>query len=481
MSEQTRSALIENHTVDQVPLSARHGSVRDLFTLWFSTNIAPLPIVTGAMVVQVFHLNLLWGLVAIVLGNALGGVVIALASAQGPRLGIPQMVQSRGQFGRYGALLIVCVTALIYVGFFISNIVLAGKSIHSLAPAVPLEGGILLGALAATVIGVLGYRFIHGLNRLGTWVMGLALLAGFAMVLTQPLPADFLSRGAFNLSGFIATLSLGVIWQISFSPYTSDYSRYLPPSVGVWKPFIATYLGATLGTILSFSFGAVVVLASAPGTEAMQAVEQATGALGPVLMVLFLLNIISHNALNLYGAVLSIITSIQTFAAGWTPTVNVKVLLSAVVLAACCFTALGASADFISRFIGLILALLLILVPWASINLIDFYLIKYGLYDVPSLFRADGGLYGRFDGHAIGAYAVGIMAQLPFANTALFVGPYANLVPGADLSWVVGIAVTCPLYFWLAYDQAAVKARRKAMQGQRAGGASGADRVWPQG
>lgn len=463
MSEQTRSTLIENHTVDQVPRSARYGNVRDLFTLWFSTNIAPLPIVTGAMVIQVFHLNLAWGLLAIVLGNLLGGVVIALASAQGPRLGIPQMVQSRGQFGRYGALLIVFFTALIYVGFFISNIVLAGTSIHRLVPAMPLEGGILAGALAATVIGVVGYRFIHTLNKVGTWVMGLALLAGFTMVLTQPLPADFFTRGALNVSGFIATVSLGVIWQISFSPYTSDYSRYLPPTVGVWRPFIATYLGATLGTILSFSFGAVAVLATAPGTEAMQAVEQATGVLGPVLMVLFLLNIISHNALNLYGAVLSIITSIQTFAAGWTPTVNVKVLLSAVVLAACCVTALGASADFISHFINLILALLLILVPWACINLIDFYLIKYGYYDVPSLFQADGGLYGRFDGYAIAAYAVGIMAQLPFANTALFVGPYANLVPGADLSWVVGVVVTCPLYFWLAYDQAAVKARRQQL------------------
>ncbi|MGH8406793.1 MAG: purine-cytosine permease family protein, partial [Pseudomonas sp.] len=41
--------LIENHTVDYVPLAERHGKARDLFTLWFSTNIAPLPIVTGAM------------------------------------------------------------------------------------------------------------------------------------------------------------------------------------------------------------------------------------------------------------------------------------------------------------------------------------------------------------------------------------------------------------------------------------------------
>ena len=304
--------LIENHTVDYVPLAERHGKARDLFTLWFSTNIAPLPIVTGAMVVQVFHLNLLWGLIAIALGHMIGGVVIALASAQGPRMGIPQMVQSRGQFGRYGALLIVFFAALIYVGFFISNIVLAGQSIHGMMPSVPLPVGVLIGALSATAIGVIGYRFIHTLNRIGTWVMGAALLAGFIMIFSQDLPLDFFSRGSFNLSGWLATLCLGIIWQISFSPYVSDYSRYLPSDIGIAKPFWATYFGATLGTILSFSFGAVAVLATPEGTEAMAAVKQSTGMLGPILMLLFLLNIISHNALNLYGAVLSIVTSSPT-------------------------------------------------------------------------------------------------------------------------------------------------------------------------
>ncbi|HEK1685351.1 TPA: cytosine permease [Pseudomonas putida] len=452
--------FVENHTVDHVPPSERHGKARDLFTLWFSTNIAPLPIVTGAMVVQVFHLNLLWGLVAIVMGHLLGGIVIALASAQGPQLGIPQMVQSRGQFGRYGALLIVFFTALIYVGFFISNIVLAGKSIHGIAPSVPMPTAIVIGALSATAIGVIGYRFIHSLNRIGTWVMGSALLAGFIMMFAQELPADFFSRGAFNLSGFIATVSLGTIWQISFSPYTSDYSRYLPREIGIAKPFWATYFGATLGTILCFSFGAVAVLCVPEGTDAMDAVKQATGWLGPVLMVLFLLNIISHNALNLYGAVLSIVTAIQTFVAHWTPSVRVRVVLASVILFGCGLVALNASAGFIGQFIGLILALLLVLVPWASINLVDFYLIKKGEYDIASFFRADGGIYGRFNHHAIVAYVCGILVQLPFANTALYVGPYSNIVEGADLSWLFGLLVTVPLYYCLATRGKALKAGR---------------------
>jgi purine-cytosine permease-like protein len=41
--------MLEKHTIGFVPESDRHGKVRDLFTLWFGGNLAPLPIVTGAL------------------------------------------------------------------------------------------------------------------------------------------------------------------------------------------------------------------------------------------------------------------------------------------------------------------------------------------------------------------------------------------------------------------------------------------------
>ncbi len=52
--------------------------------------------------------------------------------------------------------------------------------------------------------------------------------------------------------------------------------------------------------------------------------------------------------------------------------------------------------------------------------------------------------------HAIVAYFIGIIVQLPFANTSLYVGPYANYLEGVDLSWLAGLLVTCPLYDCLA-------------------------------
>ncbi|GGK01414.1 purine-cytosine permease family protein [Pseudomonas matsuisoli] len=442
--------LIESNSVGQVDPANRHGRVRDLFTLWFSTNIAPLPIVTGAMSIQVFDLSLVWAICAIVVGHMIGGIVLGLASAQGPQLGLPQMLQSRGQFGRYGALLVVVIAAILYVGFFISNCVLAGKSIHTMVPAMPLEGAILTGACAATLIGILGYNFIHTLNRLGTWVMGFGLLGGFVFLFINGLPEGFASRGGFNIAGWLAMASLGAIWQMSFAPYTSDYSRYLPEDVGIWKPFIATYSGAVLGTSLCFIFGTLVALTVAPDADIMGAVKGATGEFGPVLMVLFILSIISHNALNLYGAVLALITSVQTFAADWTPSRRARVVLSGVLLIACCAVAVTAPADFIAKFMKLILAMMIVLVPWATLNLMDFYIVQRMRYHVPSLFAQDGGIYGRYNPNAVTAYLIGIIVQLPFISTPIYTGPVVAYLDGADLSWLVCIIVTAPLYWLLA-------------------------------
>ena len=452
--------LIEKHTIGYVPPQDRHGKVRDLFTLWFGGNIAPLPIVTGALGVQLFHLNLVWGIVAILVGHLVGGVLMALHSAQGPQMGIPQMIQSRAQFGSLGALLVVVIAGVMYIGFFASNIVLAGKSLHGVVDSVPVPVGIVVGALGSGIIGIIGYRFIHVLNRIGTWVLGIGIVVGFGYIFSHVQSDDFLTRGGFNLAGWLATVSLAALWQIAFAPYVSDYSRYLPADVKVSSTFWTTYLGSALGSSLSFIFGAVAVLAIPAGMDTMDAVKLATGTLGPIMLVLFLLSVISHNALNLYGAVLSIITLIQTFAYRWIPTAKSRAVLSLVVLAGCCVVAVCASADFIGHFVDMVLVLLVVLVPWTAINLIDFYAIHKGDYDIQSIFQVDGGIYGRYNPQALIAYAVGIVVQIPFMNTPLYVGPISEHINGADLSWLVGLAITSPLYWWLASRDSAYRRRQ---------------------
>ncbi|MND66135.1 Permease for cytosine/purine, uracil, thiamine, allantoin [compost metagenome] len=104
--------------------------------------------------------------------------------------------------------------------------------------------------------------------------------------------------------------------------------------------------------------------------------------------------------------------------------------------------------------------LLVVLVPWTAINLIDFYAIHKGDYDIQSIFQVDGGIYGRYNPQALIAYAVGIVVQIPFMNTPLYVGPISEHINGADLSWLVGLAITSPLYWWLASRDSAYRRRQ---------------------
>ena len=58
-------------------------------------------------------------------GAAVGTVFTAFHSAQGPQLGLPQMIQSRAQFGYRGVVVICAVVVFSIVGFNVFNQILA--------------------------------------------------------------------------------------------------------------------------------------------------------------------------------------------------------------------------------------------------------------------------------------------------------------------------------------------------------------------
>ncbi|MBB2202117.1 purine-cytosine permease family protein [Gluconacetobacter tumulisoli] len=440
--------MIEENSIGFVPLDRRHGQVRDLFTLWFTTNIAPLGVMTGAMAVQVYGLSVPWAVSAIIPGHLVGALVLGACSAQGPQMGLAQMIQGRGQFGRYGALLVVTFAMLLYLGFFTSNIVLASRSIHTMAPAVGLSPGAAGAALAAAGIGILGYRVIHVLNRIGIWFMGAALIVAALMIIHR-MPAVVWWRNDVTLVGWLSMFSLAAVWHISFCCYTSDYSRYLPPDVGIRGPLLASFLGAAAGAAASFIFGVLVVADVPAGMDPMEAAGTETGVVGTVLMVLFILNIISHNALNIYGAVLSIITMIQTVLARWRPGRTARVVLSVLVLGGCLAVAMLSADSFVPRFIRVVISLLMVLSPWAAINIFDFYVLKRGKYDIASFFRADGGIYGLINLPASGAYVAGIIVQIPFLSGSFYTGPIARRLGGMDIGWLVAPVVTIGVHVLL--------------------------------
>jgi NCS1 family nucleobase:cation symporter-1 len=449
MSDHEQAARLEIATIQPIALDQRHGKARDLFTVWFGSNVQLLTVITGGLAVTVFGLPFGWALFGLAVGNFVGAIFMALHAAQGPTLGVAQMVQTRGQFGSIGALLVIGIVIVMYVGFLSSNIVLGGQALASLAPGWTDTPGIVVVGLLGVIATIYGYDLIHVYTRVMTYVSGAALvLSAIWIVYVHGLPEDFFSRNALSAAGLIGTISVAALWQISYAPYVSDYSRYMPADTGASPAFWASYWGCTLGSLLPMILGAMVGLA-APKGGLVHGFALLTGAIAPLVIIIFSVGIASSNAMNLYCGALSTLTFGQTLFPSWSPGPRARTVVALVLFSCSLAVAILSKDSFLANYEDFILLLLYVLVPWTAINLVDYYLLRHGQYDVDSFFRQDGGVYGRVNGVAVGCYLMGILIQLPFVASALYTGPIARAIGGIDVSWIVGLAITSPVYYWL--------------------------------
>src|ERR1700729_1857639 len=100
-----RRLFIEQRSIDYIPLAERHGKVWHLWPVWFMGGAQLATIAVGVIGI-VLGGNLFWTTIAVVGGCLLGTFFMAFHATQGPQLGLPQMIQSRPQFGYMGALLV---------------------------------------------------------------------------------------------------------------------------------------------------------------------------------------------------------------------------------------------------------------------------------------------------------------------------------------------------------------------------------------
>ncbi|MQA09018.1 MAG: cytosine permease [Pseudonocardiaceae bacterium] len=446
--ERTESLEVEVRTIDHIPEDERHGRARNLFTIWFGSNIMLLTVATGVIATAVYGLPFWGALLALALGNVVGGVVMAMHAAQGPQMGVPQMLQTRAQFGSFGSLLVVVLVIVMYVGFFASNLVLGGQAVSRLL-GLDERLAITLIGLVSVAGAVVGYRLIHALTGLMSVVAGLTLALAFVwMLFVNGVPEATFGAGGFSWLGFMGTLSLAALWQIAYAPYVSDYTRYMPRDTGVRPAFWATYAGAVLGSLLPMVLGAVVG-AAMPDAETVSGLAELVNGIGAAVIAVFGIGIACTNAMNLYCGALSAMTVGQTIFPRWMPQAGSRAIVASVLFAGALLMALAGKDDFLVNFTNFMLLLLCVLVPWTAINLVDYYAIKRGRYDIKSLFRRDGGIYGTFNRVAVVCYFLGIAVQVPFLSTPIYTGPIATAIGGVDLSWIVGLVVISPLYYVL--------------------------------
>ncbi len=457
----TAPPTVEQRTIDMVPKNERHGRAISQFTLWFGANMQITAIVTGLIAVAIFQAEPLLAIFALLLGNVIGGVSMALHSAQGPRMGLPQMISSRVQFGVRGATLPLILVICMYIGFASTGAVLSGDAINRVLGIEtpdgqpPVVGILIFGALTA-VISIFGYRLIHIMGRVAT-ILG---TVGFAYLLVQLFTnydvAATIGVGNANIATFMICVTLGASWQMTYAPYVADYSRYLPADTPVSKTFWATFAGSVTGTQISMTMG--VLIGAVSGADLLGSPVAYLGQLaGPAfaafaIYLVIIVGKLTVNTLNAYGGIMCTVTAITSFNDRTRISPKARSIYIVVFVAITMVIAIAASADFLNNFKNFVLLLLAVFIPWSIINLVDYYLISKERVDIPALYNRKG-RYGSVNKVALTSYAIGILIQIPFLTNETYsmLGSYngflSQLFGGLDISWIVSMIVTFAIYY----------------------------------
>ncbi|KJZ37017.1 cytosine permease [Pseudomonas fluorescens] len=448
---QQRSPLIETRSIDYIPEAERHGSLYSQFTLWLGANLQITAIVTGALAV-VLGGDVFWSLIGLLIGQLLGGAVVALHAAQGPKLGLPQMISSRVQFGVYGAAIPIVLVCLMYLGFSATGAVLSGQAIAQLI-SVSDSTGILIFAACIAFLTIFGYRVIHLVGRVASVLGIIAFAYLFTRLMTLNDIGLLLENRHFGWSTFLLAVSLSASWQIAFGPYVADYSRYLPSKTSSWKTFAAVGLGTVLGAQASMVLGvfaAALAGANFRGHEVATIVGLgSTGVMASLLYLSVVFGKVTVSTLNAYGSFMCVATIISGFRSRLEITARQRMLFVLLIVAASTTLALVGQYSFLNSFKYFILFLLTFFTPWSAINLVDYYFINKERYDIPAL-SDPAGRYGRWNVLGISVYVSGVLIQLPFVDTHFYSGPMVAQLGGVDISWIVGLLVPGVLYYLLA-------------------------------
>jgi nucleobase:cation symporter-1, NCS1 family len=437
---------IEKRSIDYVPAAERHGKAWHLWPVWFTSGTQLATVATGVIGIAL-GANFLWAALAILSGCAAGTFFMAFHAAQGPQLGLPQMIQSRPQFGYVGALLVWIIALISYVGYNAFNEVLAGDTLHRLCNGEAYSGATAF-TIVALAISVVGYDLIHAAQRWLSYLL-IAVLTVFTLsaCVRLHLPPGAWQPEPFPQVAFLTQFFAAAAYQLSGAFYVSDYSRYLPRTVGISGPFWWTYSGAFTGSAWTMLIGAAAAAAN-PGASVAGALEAAGDTVHPgfgaLLLGVSLVGLLTMTSLNYYGAsltLLSVVDSLRPLRATRAKRI-VGVLVIGVLAHSIAFAVAG---DFVKGFSALLAILLCLFTPWTAINLVDFYLVRKTHYSIREIFNPHG-LYGRWNWRGLSAYGIGFLAMLPFVNTELYEGPVARALHGADVSMPVGLCVSASLY-----------------------------------
>lgn len=463
---------IEQNDLEPITLKHRHGFPKELFGMWVGANTNYVVMLEGVLMISL-GLSFLQSIMAILVGNLLGCTVLGLAAIMGPRTGTAGIVTSRTSFGHLGAYLPTIISTVSVLGWFSINSVVATMGLQELFKLIGIPDsttlmwicmGIVL--LAETLLAIYGHATIVKVEQ---WI-AIILAAMFLGMFCFMLPnmdwnfAGTLAPGEGSAGWGTWLLGMGIIFSypISWTNFSSDYSRYLKPDVS-WKK-VAFFSGGgqftalMLTEIVGVCVGIVAIktLGGLAGDPVSQLPQLLPTWFFAIFMLAVVLGCVATNVPNGYTAGLSLLAL----------RLPLKRVQGILVIAA---------ATLIFRIVTLIYGqffelyeqwLLYIIIwtcPWITIVLTDYFLRK-GNYDSVEIMNWGKGSYWYNSGifwPGIISFVVAMAVSLLFTNSNLYASPLMiNYFGGADLSYFAGVITAGVLYYTLVKNHPTYAAAR---------------------
>src|SRR5580700_2619132 len=471
---------IEVHSIDWIPDPERHGKTWQQTMLWFLGNFQYFTIPIG-FVGPSLGLSLGWSILAGTLGICFGTLFMAFHATQGPIFGLPQMIQTRAQLGYRGVIVALVAVLFTYMAFNVADQVLLASGLHG---AFGWSAGVVAVATAvlAAALAIFGYDWVHRVFRFLLVIslpcyaiISIAVLIGHAGGTTPHHP------GSFVFAAFMAQFSVAAAYNITYAPYVSDYSRYMPRTTSPRGIIGAVFFGASGSAIWLIALGAWLAtrLGVTDGLVGLQQVgDKVAAPLGSITAFLSATALLATMGMNAYGGMLTVLTGIDSFKK--IKTSRLWRAVTVVVLAVIWY-AIGAgistssSNTAVNAVLNSLTLMLYLLVPWTALNLVDFFFVRHGHYAITDIFRPDG-VHGAWGWRGLTAYFAGFAAEIPFMVLPSIGGlTYTGWIPGhvtndVDDSWLAGLLVSAVVYLVLSRsldrtaEQAAITASDQELQ-----------------
>jgi NCS1 family nucleobase:cation symporter-1 len=447
---------MERKSIDYIDQRERHGRVISQVPFWFLANFHFFTIAIG-FVGPSMGLSFGYTSLAGTLGILFGTIFVAFHASQGAELGLPQMIQSRAQFGFRGVAVVLIGTLFTFLGFNVADCVLTAHGLNAILGW--NEGLVTIAASAAgALLAIYGHDWMHRIFR-WSFVLCMPLYTILtAAIMLHWIPATHPATGGWSTVAFFGQFAASASYNIALAPSVSDYSRYLPRNSRPLAIIAAVYVGASSSAIWLIAVGAWLAtrLGAADGLVALyDAGNSLVNGFGLVLSVASVLVLTATMGLNAYSGMLTVLTALSSLFE-LTPTPRLRVITIIVLALTWAALSVAISANSIALLFAVLTMMLYLLAPWTSINLVDYFFVRRGRYAITQLFLPHG-IYGAWDARGLAAYLAGFIAATPFFVVPdVYTGPAARALGGVDLGWLVGLVVSGPAYLWLtrAFDPA---------------------------